>query len=257
MMMRILVIAIVAGCAYLLLARDPAVPPVALSATSGRYVEPAGAPQAGAGAERLEAPIVAPEPPEVPSNAPSSQTLEGHLEQRVIASTQPRAPSSDATWSVANACSNALWNPRQRTLTVAQEQELQARLNQHNVDMARYEREEVGLRQEAFLQAVRSGQTDVLVTTVAGPAISTTEADAANRQAQGERMDQLGQRLGRVMDDWAYTAMGTVAPDMVGRSVIIYTTKEQAPGLFGVRRQMVEANTALHQDMVRFFERIP
>ena len=257
-MMRILGIAIVAGCAYLLLARDPAVPPVALSATAGPDVEPAGKPQTTAGAERLEAPIVAPEPPRlVPSIAPSSQTLEEHLEQRVIATTQPRAPSSDATWSVANACSNALWNPRQRTLTVAQEQELQARLNQHNVDMARYEREEVGLRREAFLQAVRSGQTDVLVTTVAGPAISTTEADAANRQAQGERMDQLGQRLGRVMDDWAYTAMGTVAPDMVGRSVIIYTTKEQAPGLFGVRRQMVEANASLHQDMVRFFERIP
>jgi hypothetical protein len=253
MILRLLLLVLLGVAGYLFLQGEPGNPPDSIHgdgdsvASDPALIQEAAIESGEPRRERAVSGVVA------TTASASVLSFEGHLEQRVIDSTRPKQPSSDATRSVASAVSNRTWNPEGKILTVAQEQELQRRLNEHNEAVARLESDEVDLRRDAFLQAVKKGQSDVELTVMPSAVMSHTEADAANRKIQRERMERMEARLGAAMRDWAYVAMGTIEPDMVARSVIIYTTKEQAPALFDVRRRMVEAGHSLHRDMSQFF----
>jgi hypothetical protein len=254
---RVLILATVVVVAYWLWLPQDSLPPRALEDPAPRVsqqpfrVDDSAAERAGRREESLTPEVVA------PSSSMPSISLAGHLEQRVLESTRNRKPSSNATRSVTSAVNNRIWNPNGKVLSVAQEAELSRRLEQHNELMARLEMDEVALRREAFLQAVRMGQSDIVLNVQADAIVSQSEADVANSKSFAEQTQRLEGRLGKLMEDWAYTAMGTLEPDMIPRTVMVYVTKEQAPALFGVRRGMVDAGRSLQRDMMRFFSQLP
>lgn len=248
----------------------PVPPRVAEPSQSGIEERHANAPQAPADVPSERQPAIADQPQDPTMVAPSSSaptlTYEGHLMQFIERSMIDGPLTSQVRLGSPSASSvidDARFNPDRKEPNAAQMAALQGILTRYADEETRLMGADRTLCREALLAAVAKGQflarsrpplTEVDPERIA---FAVRQDQERARRDHEEAVAELGGRLGKLMQDWAYSLCSTLEPDGVPRTTLVYYTRAQAPAVFAGRVRISELSGERTQELRQFFTALP
>jgi hypothetical protein len=202
-----------------------------------------------------------------PTSSAPNLTFEGHLvqfiEQGLPSDVKSAGPPGMGKPSAEMVAQDKGLNPSGKVLNTEQYRSLLRIQMQYREQEADLTREDRGLTRAALVLAVTRGQfvaTENQRCTATSPeemAIEWRASSERARRVRKETMQDLTNRLGKPLRDWAYTSCSTYEPDGIPRSTIVYFTHADAPEVFACRERIVSLWRQEREELRQFFASLP
>ena len=155
------------------------------------------------------------------------------------------------------------FNPDGKVLNSEQYGRLTMMVASYNEMHAELSREEGPFCADALIRGVESdqyvakGQAPLNTTDPMQQALQMKAQTESTQKELRETMAALSLRLGRPMQDWAFSVLSTKPPGEVGYITVVYFTVRQAPELFACRQRMKDLDVEQRRDLRQFFSNLP
>lgn len=197
------------------------------------------------------------------SSAQPTLSLEGHLRDRLArmgwGDGNDYARQSSPGKDYASATRSPILNPRQKTPSPAQLEELKALVARHEQLVAEATHHEGQLRTGAYLRAMDQGGLRTIEAPRAENPLDPAQSAAAQKagQALHQRvMEDAARTMGKAGSDFVYTILTSSQPDGVSRSNYVFVQRVREPDYFRALDAMKTRIDERDRDLAAFFGRL-